>query len=78
MSRTLEGLEPCASAWNKVYLERAIAAPRAQWHHVDEVLLQHISAVHWNHVILTGDYKWRRNRRFGAGCFRLFRTSLSA
>jgi TnpA family transposase len=42
--------------WNTVYLEHAVAAPRAQGHHVDEARLKHVSPVHWNHVILTGNY----------------------
>ncbi|NRO98794.1 Tn3 family transposase [Paraburkholderia sp. NMBU_R16] len=59
--------------WNTVYLERAVTARRAQGYQVDEALLKHVAPVHWNHVILTGDYNWRQNRRVEKGGFRPFR-----
>ena len=59
--------------WNTVYLERAVAALRAQGHQVDDALLKHVAPIHWNHVILTGDYNWRQNRRVEKGGFRPFR-----
>jgi hypothetical protein len=34
--------------------------------------------IHWNHVILTGDYNWRQNRRVEKGGLRPFRPPSSA
>jgi len=52
-----------------VYLERAVPARREQGGAVDEALLKHVAPVHWNHIILTGDYNWRQNRRVEKGDF---------
>ena len=59
--------------WNTLYLERAVAALRAQGYQVADALLKHVAPIHWNHVILTGDYNWRQNRRVEKGGFRPFR-----
>ena len=56
--------------WNTVSLERAPNALRGQGQSVDDVLLQHLSPLGWEHVNLTGDDLWRRSARIGAGKFR--------
>ncbi|HXZ46156.1 MAG TPA: Tn3 family transposase [Pseudolabrys sp.] len=48
--------------WNTVYLERAVQALRNHGYPVDNTLLQHLSPLGWEHINLTGDYVWRRNR----------------
>jgi hypothetical protein len=40
---------------------------------VGDALLPHIAPVHWNHIDLTGDYSWRRNKRVEKGRFRPLR-----
>jgi TnpA family transposase len=59
--------------WNTAYLERSAAALRAQGRNIDEALLKHAAPVHWNHIILTGDYNWRQNKRVEKGGFRPLR-----
>ena len=59
--------------WNTVYLERATNAVRGQGQSVDDVLLQNLSPLGWEHVNLTGDYLWRRSAKIGAGKFRPLR-----
>ena len=56
--------------WNTVYLERATNAWRGQGPSVDDVRLQHLSPLGWEHVHVTGDDLWRRSARIGAGKFR--------
>jgi TnpA family transposase len=48
--------------WNTVYLERAIQALRNRGNPIDDALLQHLSPLEWEHIHLTGDYVWHRNR----------------
>lgn len=48
--------------WNTVYLERAVQALKDHGYVVDEALLQHMSPLGWEHINLTGDYVWQRNR----------------
>ena len=59
--------------WNTVYLERATNALRGQGQSVDDVLLQNLSPLGWEHVNLTGDYLWRRSAMIGAGKFKPLR-----
>ena len=59
--------------WNTVYLERAVNAMRAQGIKFDERLLKHVAPIHWNHIILTGDYSWKQSDRVGKGGFRPLR-----
>ena len=59
--------------WNTVYLERAVNAMRAQGIKFDEQLLKHVAPIHWNHIILTGDYSWKQSSRVGKGGFRPLR-----
>jgi hypothetical protein len=56
--------------WNTVYLERATHALRGNGHAVEETLLQYLSPLGWEHIILTGDYLWRSSAKAGAGKFR--------
>jgi len=48
--------------WNTVYLERAIAALKARGQTIDDALLQHLSPLGWEHINLTGDYRWRQSK----------------
>jgi hypothetical protein len=50
--------------WNMVYLERATKALLRHGYPVDEVMLQYLSPLGWEHINLTGDYLWRNNARF--------------
>ncbi len=59
--------------WNTVYLERAAQALRGNGHAVDEMLLQYLSPLGWEHINLTGDYVWRSNTKIGVGKFRPLR-----
>ena len=59
--------------WNTVYLERATQALKAHVQPVDDNLLQHLSPLGWEHIILTGDYLWRSRTKIGAGKFRPLR-----
>lgn len=56
--------------WNTVYLERAANALRNHGQGVDDVLLQYLSPLGWEHINLTGDYRWRSSARVGSGKFR--------
>jgi len=60
--------------WNTVYLERAIAALSEVGRSVHAAWLPHLAPVHWDHINLTGDYSWRRNKRVEKGGFRTMRT----
>ena len=44
--------------WNTVYLEKAVEALKKQGIEVDDNLLQHISPLGWDHIALTGEYRW--------------------
>ncbi len=58
---------------NTVYLERATHGLRGTGHAVDDVLLQYLSPLGWEHINLTGDYLWRSSAKIGAGKFRPLR-----
>ena len=45
--------------WNTVYLERAVQTLRAGGTAVPDELLQHLSPLAWEHIILTGEYRVR-------------------
>ena len=47
--------------WNTVYLERAVRVLRQQGQDISDDLLSHISPLKWEHINLTGDYRWRRD-----------------
>lgn len=42
--------------WNTVHLDRA----REQGIAVPEEYLRHLSPLHWDHILLSGDYHWNR------------------
>ena len=44
--------------WNTVHLEKAIVTLKKQGIEVDDELLQHISPLGWDHIALTGEYRW--------------------
>lgn len=59
--------------WNTVYLERATQAPRDSGKDIDEKLLPHLSPLGWEHINLTGDCIWRKNKHVEQGKFRPLR-----
>jgi TnpA family transposase len=59
--------------WNTFYLERAIQALRARGRTIDDNLLQHLSPLGWEHINLTGDYKWQKSNLVASGRFRPLR-----
>jgi len=59
--------------WNTVYLERAVIALRGNGYPVDKQLLQYLSPLGWDHINLTGDYRWQSRFKPGAGKFRSLR-----
>ncbi len=61
--------------WNTVYLERAVAALRARGEEVPEEYLRHLSPLEWEHITLTGVYRWDLDGRVAVGAdgFRLLR-----
>ena len=44
--------------WNTVYLEQAVATLSAAGLAVPDELLQHLSPLAWEHIVLTGEYRW--------------------
>ena len=58
--------------WNTVYLQRAVDVLRQQGP-VDESLLQYLSPLGWEHINLTGDYRWRSRSVPPSGRFRPLR-----
>lgn len=44
--------------WNTIYLGKAVETLRKQGIEVDDKLLQHISPLGWEHIALTGEYRW--------------------
>ena len=44
--------------WNAVYLERAVAELRALGENVPNEYLAHLSPLEWEHITLTGVYRW--------------------
>lgn len=44
--------------WNTVYLQRAVEALRFAGEVVSDDLLAHVWPLSWDHIILTGDYRW--------------------
>jgi hypothetical protein len=47
--------------WNTVYIERAIRSPKSGSTPNSE-LLKYLSLLGWEHINLTGDYKWQSNK----------------
>jgi len=48
--------------WNTAYLERIAATLKENGVLRDDTLLQFLSPLGWEHINLTGDYRWRSNR----------------
>ena len=44
--------------WNAVYLERVVAGLRARGEEIPEEYLRHLSPLEWEHITLTGVYRW--------------------
>jgi hypothetical protein len=44
--------------WNTLYIEQAVATLRAAGLTVPDELLQHLSPLAWEHIVLTGEYRW--------------------
>jgi len=44
--------------WNTSYLQRAVDALRMAGETVSDELLPHVWPLSWDHIILTGDYRW--------------------
>ncbi len=59
--------------WNTVYLDRVIKAWKEQGRPVDQLLLQNLSPLGWEHINLTGDYVWRNRFKGKVGHFRTIR-----
>ena len=61
--------------WNTVYLERAIAA-LSRDRPIDDALIASVAPLGWNHINLTGDYRWQGDKRVAKGQFRPLRRPL--
>ena len=46
--------------WNTVRLGQALAQRRRAGQPVPAALLAHISPLGWAHILLTGEYRWRK------------------
>ncbi len=46
--------------WNTVHLDRAVSTMREQGIAVPDEYLRHLSPLHWDHILLSGDYHWNR------------------
>ena len=44
--------------WNTVYVERAVEELRGRGHEITDEHLRHLSPLGWEHVALTGVYRW--------------------
>ena len=51
-------LTAAIALWNAVYLEQVVAALRARGEEVPEEYLRHLSPLEWEHITLTGVYRW--------------------
>lgn len=49
--------------WNTVHLERAVTLMRQEGKTIPEAYLQHLSPLHWDHILFTGDYQWNQQIR---------------
>jgi hypothetical protein len=59
--------------WNTVYLEKAVRSLKEHGQPVDDSLLQHLSPLGREHINLTGDYVWKRDKGVQRGKFRPLR-----
>jgi hypothetical protein len=46
--------------WNTKHLGQAVGARQRAGLNCDPALLAHISPLGWAHIMLTGEYRWRR------------------
>jgi TnpA family transposase len=53
--------------WNAVYLERVVAELRARGQEVPEEYLRHLSPLEWEHITLTGVYRWNLGKNEASG-----------
>jgi Tn3 transposase DDE domain len=60
--------------WNTVYMERALAALRADGS-IEDDLVAHLSPLSWEHIHSTADYVWHANKRVTKGRLRSLRRS---
>ncbi|MCU1249405.1 MAG: transposase [Edaphobacter sp.] len=60
--------------WNTTYLQRAIDHLRDQGQHPEPGDLAHLSPLGWEHINLTGDYRWEISPSLGPDQFRPLRT----
>ena len=60
--------------WNTTYLQRAIDHLRDQEQHPEPGDLAHLSPLGWEHINLTGDYRWETSPSLGPDQFRPLRT----
>jgi TnpA family transposase len=44
--------------WNTVYVERAVEELRRRGHNITDEHLKHLSPLGWEHIALTGVYRW--------------------
>ena len=73
----LSGLNLLVAAiilWNTTYLQRAVDHLRIQGHHPASGDLAHLSPLGWEHINLTGDYRWDTSPTLGPDEFRPLRT----
>lgn len=47
--------------WNTVYLGRAVETLRMSGHDISDDTLRHVWPLAWDHINLTGDYRWSAN-----------------
>ena len=55
--------------WNTAYLERVVQLLRDDGH-ADDSLLPHLSPLEWEHINLTGDYRWQQSKQVQQGNYR--------
>jgi hypothetical protein len=44
--------------WNKKYLGHIVSNMQKKGNHIPQEALSHLSPLGWEHIILTGHYKW--------------------
>jgi TnpA family transposase len=62
MNQRASGLNLVTAAiilWNTVYLQMAIVRLKERNAPIPEQYLQHLSPMLWDHILLTGEYKWK-------------------
>jgi TnpA family transposase len=64
--------------WNTTYLQRAVDHLRNQGHDPVPGDLAHLSPLGWEHINLTGDYRWETSPTLGPDQFRPLRTGAHA